>query len=160
MSRTELYANTLMRAYGPEGGTLKFLPVSPSGYGEARRVSFRPSRRAQSFGYYENPDGSKTYVNPDGTTTTVPAGFTRDSSGTTKSKVSGEQVASTVQSVAEAITGLVGAFKKPQTPTYAPPPAPTSTVPWGWIIGGVAGVVVLGTVVYFATRPAAAAGAA
>jgi hypothetical protein len=160
MSRTELYSNTLMRVYGPEGGTLKFLPVSPSGYGATRRVSFRPSRRSGSFGYYENPDGSKTYVNPDGTTTTVPVGFTRDSSGATKSKVSGEQVASTVQSVAEAITGLVGAFKKPQTPTYVPAPA-ASTVPWGWIIGGVAGVVVLGIGAYVLTRPAApAAGAA
>jgi hypothetical protein len=77
----------------------------------------------------------------------------------TKSKVSGEQVASTVQSVADAITGLVGAFKKPQQ-TYTPAPA-ASTVPWGWIIGGVAGVAVLGIGAYFLTRPAApAAGAA
>lgn len=163
MSRTDLYANTLMRVYGPEGGTLKFLPVSPSGYGR-----FQPSRRSapSSFGYTENADGSITYLDKsDGTWKTAAnideynAILAGRSSGTTKSKLSGEQIAGTVQSVADAITGLVGAFKKPQQ-TYVPQPTTTSTVPWGWIIGGVLGVAVLGVGAYVLTRPVAPAGAA
>lgn len=68
------------------------------------------------------------------------------------------QTAQTIQTATSAISDLISQFAVPpanaqeimQAPVYEP--APPAGFPWKWVVGGLAGVVVLGGVAYYMTR--------